>query len=57
MHGLRASAAEDQAVAQARDPLVSGNFRDDELVLRILQRHRLRRGHGEDETVDGDDFH
>src|SRR5205809_787105 len=57
MHGLRASSAEDQAVAEAVHSLVGSDLRDDELLLRVVPRHRLRRGYGEDEGVDGDDLH
>ena len=43
--------------SKATHTFVGGNLRYDELVVRVLQCHGLRRGHGEDGGIDGGDLH
>jgi hypothetical protein len=56
-YGLRAAAAEHQAVAQALHSFIGSDVGDDQLLVGVVPRHGLRCRHGEDAAVDRGDFH
>ena len=56
-HRFGAAAVEHQAVAESPHALVGEELGDDELVLGVLQRHRLGRGDAEKAGVNRGDLH